>query len=290
MKYEGMIIRPPSEAYSLLLQVTVGCSHNRCTFCETFKGKKFRIKSMEEIREDVLEAGRYGRIEKVFLCDGDALIIPQERLKDILRMIKAEIKGVERISTYGNAKSALRKTPEDLKELYDLGLSMVYLGVETGSDALLQKICKGVTAEETIEAGKRIRQAGMTLSVTVILGLGGIEQSEEHALETAKVLTAIDPEYAGALTLMIMPGTPIYDEYKQGKLPQPDQFGYLKELSTIIANSQFSDCFFTANHASNYLPIRARLPKDKKQTVAMINQVIENADKASLRPEYLRAL
>jgi len=290
MKYEGMIIRPPSEAYSLLLQVTVGCSHNLCTFCETYKGKKFRIKSMEEIREDILEAGRYRNIQRVFLCDGDALIIPQAKLTEIIRMIKSEIKGVERISTYGNAKSALKKTPEELAELRELGLNMVYLGVETGSEALLRQIHKGVSVEQTIEAGRRIKKAGMVLSVTVILGLGGIERSREHALETAKVLTAIDPDYVGALTLMLIPGTPIYDEYKSGQLPQPDQFGYLRELSLIISHAYFTNCFFTANHASNYLPIRARLPQDKEHIVELINRIISGADKSMLRPEYLRAL
>lgn len=285
-----MIIRPPSEAYSLLLQVTVGCSHNLCTFCETYKGKKFRIKTIEEIREDVLEAGRYRNIEKVFLCDGDALIIPQAKLTEIIRMIKSEIKGVERISTYGNAKSALKKTPEELKELYELGLNMVYLGVETGSEELLRKIHKGVTVEQTIEAGRRIKKAGMILSVTVILGLGGIEDSRSHALETAKVLSAIDPDFVGALTLMLIPGTPIYEDYMSGKLPQPDQFGYLKELSLIISHADFTDCFFTANHASNYLPIRARLPQDKENIVNLINRIISGADKSVLRPEFLRAL
>lgn len=290
MKYEGMIIRPPSEAYSLLLQVTVGCSHNLCTFCETYKGKKFRIKSLDEIGEDIKEASRYRQVERVFLCDGDALIIPQEKLKNIIRMIKSEIRGVQRISTYGNAKSALRKSVEELTELRELGLTMVYLGVETGSEELLRKICKGVTVSQTIEAGRRIKQAGMTLSVTVILGLGGIEKSTEHALETARVLTAIDPDYVGALTLMIIPGTPIYEDYRAGKLPQPDQFGYLRELSLIISHAEFTDCFFTANHASNYLPIRAKLPQDKEKIVDMINRIITSADKSILRPEYLRAL
>ncbi len=290
MKYEGTIIRPPSEAYSLLLQVTVGCSHNLCTFCETYKGKKFRIKSVEEIREDILEAGRYRNIQRVFLCDGDALIIPQAKLTEIIRMIKSEIKGVERISTYGNAKSALKKTPEELAELCELGLNMVYLGVETGSEVLLRRIRKGVTVAQTIEAGRRIKKAGMLLSVTVILGLGGIERSTEHALETAKVLTAIDPDYVGALTLMLIPGTPIYDEYKSGQLPQPDQFGYLTELSMIISHADFTDCFFTANHASNYLPIRAGLPQDKEHVIELINRIISGADKSMLRPEHLRAL
>jgi len=167
---------------------------------------------------------------------------------------------------------------------------MVYLGVETGSEVLLRRIRKGVTVAQTIEAGRRIKKAGMLLSVTVILGLGGIERSTEHALETAKVLTAIDPDYVGALTLMLIPGTPIYDEYKSGQLPQPDQFGYLTELSMIISHADFTDCFFTANHASNYLPIRARLPQDKEHVIELINRIISGADKSMLRPEHLRAL
>ncbi|NLN60205.1 MAG: radical SAM protein [Deltaproteobacteria bacterium] len=290
MKYEGVIIRPPSEAHSLLLQVTVGCSHNLCTFCETYKDKKFRIKSIDEIREDILEAGGYRNVQRVFLCDGDALIVPQARLTEIIRMIKTHIRGVERISTYGNAKSVLRKTAEELRELRKMGLGMVYLGVETGSDALLEKIRKGVTVAQTIEAGRRIKQAGMLLSVTVILGLGGVEKSTEHALETAKVLSAIDPDYVGALTLMLVPGTPLYEDYKKGHLPQPDQFGYLRELSLIISHSDFTNCFFTANHASNYLPVRARLPEEKDRVVTMIDRIISASDKSILRPEYLRAL
>jgi radical SAM superfamily enzyme YgiQ (UPF0313 family) len=290
MKYEGMIIRPPSEAYSLLLQVTVGCSHNLCTFCETYKQKKFRIKSLDEIAEDIQEANRFHRVERVFLCDGDALIIPQDKLKEIIRMIKKEIRGVERISTYANAKSILRKTMDELRELQTMGLNMVYLGVETGSEALLKYICKGVTAEQTIEAGQRVKKAGMTLSATIILGLGGVDKSLEHAIETAKVLTAIDPDYVGALTLMLIPGTPIYDDFRLGKLEKPDQFGYLRELSLIISHAEFTHCFFTANHASNYLPIRANLPEDKEKIVNMLNHIINAADKSILRPEYLRAL
>ena len=290
MKYEGLIIRPPSEAYSLLLQVTTGCSHNKCTFCPTYRDKKFRIKSREEIVEDLEEASHYRRVRRVFLCDGDALIIPQPRLLDILASIRRSLPGIERVGTYANAKSILRKTPEDLLALKSAGLKMVYLGVETGSGALLEKIRKGVGVEQMVEAGRRIKDAGILLSVTVLLGIGGTTHSVEHATETAKILTRIDPDYTGALTVMVVPGTPLYEDQQAGRFQLPDTFGFLTELGTMIARSQFTDCFFTSNHASNYLPIRARLPQQKEDTVRMIQEVIRRGDRGLLRPESLRAL
>ena len=290
MKYEGMIIRPPSEAHSLLLQVTVGCSHNRCSFCPTYKGGKFRIKSFPEIEEDILEAGRYRSVEKVFLCDGDALIIPQPRLMQILKAVRCHIQGVGRIGCYANAKSILRKSPEDLVQLREAGLKIVYLGVETGNEELLKRIDKGATRAQMIEAGRRIKNAGIQLSVTVLLGIGGIEKSIPHAFDTAGILTEIDPDYVGALTVMVVPGTPLYEDYTGGRFVLPDTFGFLRELEIMIARSDFTDCFFTSNHASNYLPIRARMPGEKDRTVRMIRHVIQSGDSRRLRPEYMRGL
>jgi radical SAM superfamily enzyme YgiQ (UPF0313 family) len=290
MKYEGLIIRPPSEAYSLLLQVTTGCSHNKCTFCPTYRDKKFRIKSREEILEDLEEASHFRRVKRVFLCDGDALIIPQPRLLDILALIRRHLPGIERVSTYANAKSILRKTAKDLLALKEAGLKMVYLGVETGSAALLEKIHKGVGVEQMVDAGRRIKNSGILLSVTVLLGIGGRAHSIEHATETAKILTRIDPDFTGALTVMVVPGTPLYEDMQAGRFQLPDSFGFLTELGTMIARSQFTDCFFTSNHASNYLPIRARLPQEKEETVRMIQEVIQRGDRGLLRPESLRAL
>jgi len=290
MKYEGNIIRPPSEAYSLLLQVTVGCSHNRCTFCATYRGVKFRIKSREEILEDIMEASRYRRVEKIFLCDGDALIIPQSRLLEILDLIRRNVKGVERVGLYGNTKSILKKSVDELRELKDLGLGIVYLGVETGHDPLLQEIHKGASAAQIVEAARRVKEAGILLSATVLLGIGGVEKSTVHALDTARILTDMDPDYVGALTVMLVPGTPLHADYMAGRFVLPDTFGFLNELSIMIAHSNFTHCFFTSNHASNYLPIRARLPEKKESTVATIQRVIEQADTGVLRPEYLRSL
>jgi radical SAM superfamily enzyme YgiQ (UPF0313 family) len=290
MKYEGMIIRPPSEAYSLLLQVTVGCSHNKCTFCPTYKGEKFRIKSFAEIEEDILEASYYRSVEKIFLCDGDALIIPQPRLVEILVSMHKRIRSMKRVGCYANAKSILRKTPEDLVQLRKLGLKIVYLGVETGNEDLLKKINKGATYAQIVEAGRRIKNAGINLSVTVLLGIGGIEKSVAHAFDTAKILTEIDPDYVGALTVMVVPGTPLHEDYISGRFVLPDTFGFLRELEIMIAHSDFTNCFFTSNHASNYLSIRARMPEEKEKTVRMIHHVIQSGDHRQLRPEYLRGL
>ncbi len=290
MKYEGMIIRPPSEAASLLLQVTVGCSHNRCTFCGTYRGKHFRIKSFEEIQEDILEASRYRHYDRVFLCDGDALIVPQKRLIEILESIRTHLPWVRRVGTYANAKSILKKSVGELLELKALGLGIVYLGVETGSEELLKETQKGAPVEKMVAAGRRVKEAGIELSVTVLLGIGGRDHSRVHAAETAKILTAIDPDYVGALTVMVVPGTPLYERYQAGEFVLPDTFGFIEELGIIVAESQFSNCFFTSNHASNYLPIRARLPEEKEAVLHRIQRVLASRDKAGLRPEFMRGL
>jgi len=285
-----MIIRPPSEASSLLLQVTVGCSHNKCTFCPTYKEKRFRIKTSEEIEEDILEASGYGYIRRVFLCDGDVLIMPMRKLVPVLESIHKNIKGVERIGLYGNAKSILRKTPEELQQLKNLGVTIVYLGVETGNDEILEEVKKGATARQMVEAGRKIKEAGITLSVTILLGIGGKARSMAHALDTARVLTEMDPDYVGALTVMVVPGTMLHEKQMSGEFELPDTFGFLKELGIMVANSSFTHCFFTSNHASNYLPVRARMPQEKEKTTELIQSVINSSDRNMLRSEYLRGL
>lgn len=290
MDYEGFIIRPPSEAYSLLLQVTVGCSHNKCTFCGTYRQKKFKIKPLEQIKKDLNEASHYEGVDRVFLCDGDALIIPQPRLKEILGLINENLPGIERIGTYANAKSILRKSVDELTELKALGLNIIYLGVETGNAELLKKIHKGVTYEQMVEAGRRVRDAGIMISVTVLLGIGGIDKSIEHAMETAKILTDMDPDYVGALTLMFVPETELYEDYLAGRFLLPDTFGFIRELYLMIGHSNFTNCYFTSNHASNYLPIKAYLPREKEKVLKLINSVLKEKDVRQIRPEYLRGL
>lgn len=290
MNYEGIVIRPPSEAESLILQVTLGCSHNRCTFCPTYKGRRFQIKDLEKIKEEIDEAAGYGPFRKVFLADGDALIVPQPKLKTIFEYLRKKIAGLRRVGIYGNAKSILRKSVDELKELKENKLGIVYLGVETGDEALLEKIRKGATYRQMVEAGRRVKDAGISLSVMVLLGLAGGENAQRHARETARILSDIDPDFASALTLMVVPGTPLHEEMRAGRFQLPAPIQMLEELGTIVANSNFSRCYFTSNHASNYLPIKARLPRDKEAVVRLIQEVISSRDSSRLRPEFLRGL
>ena len=289
MHYEGMIIRPPSEANSILLQVTVGCSHNKCTFCGTYTGERFKIKPDEIVLRDIQFAKEYcQRQRRVFLCDGDALILPQKRLLSILEKIETDLPWVTRVGVYANTKSIHMKTPEELAELHQHGLGIAYMGLETGDDVTLKAVRKGATAEKMIAMGKKIREAGIKLSITVLLGLAGRERSMVHARKTGKVLSAIDPEFVGALSLMLIPGTPLCDDYEKGLFPllAPDEM--LRELREMIAHTHLTRGLFHANHASNYLPIKARMPRDKDQILHRIDQALSG--EIALKPEWMRAL
>lgn len=289
MHYEGTIIRPPSEANSILLQVTVGCSRNKCTFCGTYTGEGFRIKPDSVILQDIAFAAQYcKRQRRMFLCDGDALIVPQKRLLKILQEIKARLPWVTRIGAYANAKSLKLKSIDELNTLRENGLGILYMGLETGDDVTLKKINKGATSKTMIAMGKKAREAGFKLSITVLLGIAGRERSQIHARETGRVLSAIDPEYVGALSLMLIPGTPLFDDRAAGRFDLIEPPEMLAELRTMIATTNLSRGLFHANHASNYLPIRARLPRDKEQTLHLIDQALDG--KVGLKPEYLRAL
>ncbi|MCJ7664857.1 MAG: radical SAM protein [Desulfobacterales bacterium] len=290
MKYEGIIIRPPSEAESLILQITVGCSHNRCTFCPTYKAQRFRIKSFQEIKEDIDEAASFGwPIERVFLTDGDALIIPQPRLREIMEYLHEKLPGLRRVGTYANAKGVLKKTADELRELTEAGLGIIYLGVESGDQIVLDRVKKGTTYERLLQAGRMVKEAGIKLSVTVLLGIGGRERSREHAVATGRILTEMDPNYVGALSVIIVPGTPLYEEQAQARFVLPTPFELIEELRTMIASTDMHGLFFS-NHASNYLPLKARMPKDKEGTLRLIDEVLAKRDPALLKPEYFRAL
>jgi radical SAM superfamily enzyme YgiQ (UPF0313 family) len=231
-----------------------------------------------------------GPIQRVFLADGDALCIPQKRLVEILHAVNEFIPSTERIGIYANAKNILRKSLEDLQELRSLKLGIIYMGVETGDSRLLEKICKGASYEQLVEAGRRVKQAGIALSVTVLLGIGGTEGSEQHARGTARVMTDIDPDYVGALSVILVPGTPLHDEFIEGRFRLPDPFGLINELRIMVDESSFSHCVFRSNHASNYLPLKATLPQDKKRALEAIEMVLRSRDQRRLRPEFLRAL
>jgi len=291
MRYEGAIYRPPSEADSLILQVTIGCSHNKCTFCGSFKDKKFRVRSFEEVKKDVDEAKAYARyVKRVFIADGDALIIPQKMLVPIIELIKDAFPKLERIGVYGNTKSILKKSVEDLKKLKDLGVGIIYLGVESGDQVTLDMACKGTVLDKTAEAAKRVKDAGIVLSVTVLLGLGGVERSRIHAEETGKFLSRIDPDYAGALSVIVVPGTQLAENIRKGLFKVPDPYMLLEELAVMIENINATHMFFASNHASNYLPVKAWLPEEKEKTLNAIRRVLQQKDPSMLRPEFMRAL
>ncbi|MGC9195009.1 MAG: radical SAM protein [Syntrophobacteraceae bacterium] len=289
MHYEGFIIRPPSEADSLLLQVTLGCSHNRCTFCGTYKDKPFAIKDDALIEADIDYASQNLQfLRRVFLIDGDALIIPQKKLARILRQIREKMPWVQRVGTYAGAKAIRAKTDSELAELRELGLGIVYFGLESGDAQVLQQIGKGQSPETMIEAGQRVRNAGMKLSTMVILGLAGRERSLEHARATGRALSAIDPNYTGVLTLMIHPGTVLEGEVRAGRFELLTPGEMLKELREMLAHTTMTRGIFIANHASNYLPLRVRMPADKDRALAMIDTALRG--ETALKPEWMRAL
>ena len=289
MNYEGTIIRPPSEAFSILLQVTLGCSHNKCTFCGTYKDKRFTIKDDQTIMADIRFASKYmGNQHRLFLMDGDGLIIPQRKLVWILDMIKEHLPWVRRVGAYANAKSVKMKSDEDLVQLKEKGLGILYLGVESGDNQTLRKVCKGTTAANLIKQGRRIKAAGIKLSVTVLLGIAGPSDSLKHARATGKLLSAMDPNYIGALTVMILPNTPLDDDYRAGRFKLPDTRELLLELREMFEHTHLSGGLFMANHASNYLPVKARLPKDREKILDLIDAALRG--EIELKPEWLRGL
>ena len=289
MHYEGNIIRPPAEALSIILQVTVGCSHNKCTFCGAYKGVEFRIKDQSIIREDLEFARQYcQRQRRVFLTDGDVLILPQKKLVCLFKKIREMVPWVNRISLYGNTKSIKSKTVAQLKELKRLGLDRVYMGLETGHDRILTAIRKGADSKSMIKAGRNVRESGIFLCVTVLLGIGGIDLSIVHAEATGKVLTRMVPNQISVLTLMLLENTPLYTDYEKGIFHMPDTNGMLKELKVLVSNIHADHVQFQSNHASNYLPIKGRLSRDKEHILDLIDQAISG--KISLKPEHMRAL
>ena len=289
MNYEGNIIRPPSEANSIILQVSVGCSHNKCTFCGAYKGVRFRIKDAATLDEDIEFAARYCKNQRrVFLADGDALVIPTDRLANIFTSIKQNLPWVNRISLYANARSVLRKSVQELKEFKSLGLDRVYMGLESGHDHILKQIKKGVSASQMIEAAGMVRNAGLFLSVTVLLGVAGFDKSVIHARETGLVLTQMKPNQIAALTLMLLENTPLYADAASGLFQLPEQKMLLTELQILLENITLERVQFQANHASNYLPLSGRLPKDKELMLQSIEDAL--AGRQNLKQEYQRAL
>lgn len=289
MMYNMPLYRPPSEAYSLIIQVTLGCSHNKCNFCSMYKSKKFTIKPLKEIKKEIdIFRSIYGNAEKIFLADGDALIIPIDTLKEILKYIKEVFPECKRITLYGSPKSILYKTIDELKELKRLGLSMIYMGIESGDDLVLNYINKGVASSELLNAGLKVKESGILLSVTVIAGIGGKDRTIEHSINTGKLISNISPDFLGVLSLMIEENTELYKDISSGKFLVLSDIEVLKEIKNILQNiNTKGKIVFRCNHASNYLLLRGDLPKDREQLIREIDNALENRD---IRAEVERML
>ncbi|MDA8164992.1 MAG: radical SAM protein [Desulfobacteraceae bacterium] len=289
MHYEGTIIRPPSEAFSIILQVTVGCSHDKCTFCGTYKGVRFRLKEEAIIEEDLEFAARYCRRQnRVFLADGDVLSLPRHRLLDLFSRVRTHLPWVRRISLYGNERSIRGKSEQDLRALKEAGLDRVYMGLESGHDQTLAVIRKGASAEAMVRAGRKVRASGLFLSVTVLLGIAGDQGSLAHAEATGRVLTAMAPSQIGVLSLMLLPNTDLYRDAQAGRFTLPSPRGLLRELRTIIDHIDLDRVQLQSNHASNHLAIDCRLSRDKAAVLARIDRALQG--EIPLKPEYLRGL
>ncbi|MFZ3171916.1 MAG: radical SAM protein [Carboxydocellales bacterium] len=295
MPYVGNIYRPPSEAYSFILQITVGCSHNSCSFCVAFKDKKYRIKDLAEIKADLEWAkNNHGEIRRIFLADGDALSADTPFLLNVLSEIKQTFPKLERIGIYAGPWSLLEKTPQELTSLRKAGISILYLGLESGSSEILHNIAKkDATPEDMLEAAHKAKAAGFILSVTIILGLGGLSLTHLHAQETAKVLNVMQPEYLGALTLMLKPPAPLRRKHEKGEFELLNSTQMLQELQELISNLEQTACVFRANHASNYLVVKGTLPQDKADMLSQLSIALEHLSTGTgqmLRPEHYRRL
>ena len=290
MRYEGNIFRPPSEAYSLLVQVTVGCTHNKCTFCSMYKDKKFHIRKLEDVIEDLVWARRhYPRVDRMFLCDGDALCLSNNRLLPILRHIRENFPECERVTVYGRASDALKKTDEELRELYEAGITMAYIGAESGSEKVLEDINKGETRQQIIDGVKKVEASGMKASVTFISGLAGKAGWREHAIETGKMISEMSPSYAALLTLMIDPSVPMAKDIESGKMELLSAREVLEETLLMLENTEVTKkCVFRSNHASNYLSLKGNLPEDREAMMNLIRQAM--SDEKMLKDERFRAL
>lgn len=290
MRYEGAVYRPPSEASSLIIQMTIGCARNTCRFCNMYKAKQFRIRPMEDVIEDLHMARRYYKdylITRLFLADGDAIICKTEDLLYVMREAKKIFPENERITMYGAPKDILLKSHEELVMLREAGLEMVYVGIESGDDEVLKLVEKGATHAEIVEAGKKLKAAGIKVSVTIISGLGGREHLENHAINSAKIISEIKPDYVGFLTLILESGAPMYEDLREGKFEYLTPSEVFKELRLFIKNVDSEGTIFRANHASNYISLGGTFNKDKEKLL----EQIDKAEKRNVyRPEYYRGL
>ncbi len=290
MRYEGDIYRPPSEARSYIVQATIGCSWNHCTYCDMYRAKRFRVRELDETLEDIRTAQRlHGeQVDKVFVADGDALILELDHWEPILTACREAFPRLRRVSAYATAMNLLAKTPAELTRLKELGLTQLYIGPESGDDPTLKTIAKGAGFDEHVAAAARAREAGIKLSAIFLLGAGGLARSHEHASNSARLATEMDPRFVSLLTLTVIPGTPIAKLEERGKFVLPDVLGLLREMRTFVDLARPTDAIFRTNHASNYLPLGGRIPRDRETILETLDAALSG--KIPLKPEGLRGL
>ncbi len=289
LDYEGAIYRPPSEARSIILQATVGCAHNRCSFCVSYKDKRFRIKSRAIVEADLQKAARlYPGVKRLFVADGDALIMPMAEWRWLLPAIRQYLPRVERVGVYATGLATRKKSAEELKWLHDNGLGIIYLGVESGDPQTLAFVHKDSSAEQLIVAGRKVKAAGIELSVTVLLGIAPEGRSLEHGRQTGRLLTAMDPNYVGALSVIVCEGTELEAKANRGEFRAPTPMELLGELREMLGHTELTQGMFMANHPSNYLPLKVEMPKGKAEAMALLDAALRG--EVNLRPESYRAL
>jgi len=289
MRYEGKVYRPPSEGRSYILQATIGCSHNLCTYCDMYRGVDFRERALAEVFEDISEASqRYPEVEKVFVADGDALVMDVPHWLALLGALKEAFPHLRQVSCYATAGNVLEKSDAELSGLREAGLTLLYIGPESGDEETLRRLVKGGTYQDHVDAAGRAHAAGLEISVITLLGAGGVDRSAEHAHATARLVTEMDPEYLASLTLTIIPGTPLQRMVDKGRFELPNVPGLLTELRTIVDEARPTNAIFRTNHASNYVPIGGRLPEDRQRLVAALDAAL--AGQIPLRPEHMRGL
>ena len=291
IRYEEPVFRPPSEADSLILQATLGCSYNGCTFCGMYRRKPFRVRPIDSLREEIRRAReQLGPVRKVFLADGDALVAKASFLHAILNELNASFPGLRRVSIYASPQSIRVRTVEEMAALREAGLTLYYLGIESGHDEVLRRLGKGVDAEEMIACGRKVIEAGVRLSTMILLGAGGRELSLGHARESARVVSAIGPRFVSTLVLTPVPETPLWEQDRMGRFDRLEPAELAAELREFVAGLELNGAVFRSNHASNYLALAGTLPKDKRRLLDALDGVLADPAHAPFRPEWSRGL
>lgn len=291
IRYEGTLYRPPSEADSLILQATIGCSYNRCTFCAMYRDKRFRVRKIDELKREIEWARReMGPVRKIFLADGDALVAKPDFLHQVLEAIDESFPDRSRVSCYASPQALSVRTVEQMVGLRDAGLTQYYLGIESGHDTVLERLEKGVDAAKMIEVAGKATRAGIRLSTMILLGAGNRELSTEHAIESARVVNAIQPLFVSTLVMTPVEGTPLFEQAERGEVDDLSPVELARELRTFISHLELDRSIFRSNHASNYLSVAGNLPKDKERMVEALDWVLENPGQTHFTPESLRGL